>query len=283
MLCCYSSAIYFPVDKISSCSPPSTADQPAYPHYPTMSLPPPPNGLIAPHCVPCIQPPLPPQLPGLPGLNASLPNPLDTHLNNTHHTEPSNNVGPFPMTASNVPRSSVQNVDPPSQPFPVNGQISSWDSIWPLLIPPMPDHSSHHPSTTQNIQATSACPTCPTHTTSGPVQFGGGRPAPAAQGLTAPLAAAPSSSSSCPNPTVPHTAPPVPEAPLFRPGVADAGPATANAYARRSKRVHPRRAREVPFVRIEDRIEWVSRDVMKMTLWFNWSPDAEAEAHEAWE
>jgi hypothetical protein len=38
----------------------------------------------------------------------------------------------------------------------------------------------------------------------------------------------------------------------------------------------------VPFVRIEDRIEWVSRDVMKMTLWFNWSSDAEAEAHEAW-
>jgi len=70
---------------------------------------------------------------------------------------------------------------------------------------------------------------------------------------------------------------------LFRQGVAEAGPSTANAYARRARRVRPRRAREVPFVRIEDRIEWVSRDVMKMTLWFNWSPDAEAEAHGEWE
>ncbi|KAF8490791.1 hypothetical protein F5888DRAFT_1807836 [Russula emetica] len=246
-----------------------------------MNLPPPPNGLIAPHYAPCIQPPLPPQQPGP---DVSQLNPPDTHLNNTHHPEPSNNVDPFPITASNVPRSSVQNVNPPSQPFLTNGQISSWDCIWPLLIPPMPDRSSHHSSTSQNTQAASACHTCPTHATSGPVQFGGGRPAPAVQDLTAPsAAAAPSSSSSCPNPTVPYTAPPVPEVPLFRPGVADTGPTTANAYARRSKRMRPRRAREVPFVRIEDRIEWVSRDVMKMTLWFNWSPDAEAEAHETWE
>ncbi|KAN0118555.1 hypothetical protein V8E52_004978 [Russula decolorans] len=246
-----------------------------------MSLPPPPNGLIAPHWGPCIQPPLPLQQPGLASLDVSQPNPRDTHLNNTHHHEPSNNVSPFPMTASNVPRSSVQNVNPSSQPSLVNGQISPWD-IWQLLIPPPPDRSSHHSPTTQNTQAASACPTCPTHPTSGPVQFGGGRPAPAVQDLTAPTAAAPSSSS-CPNSTAPHIAPPVPEAPLFRPGVADAGPTTANAYARKSKRARPRRAREVPFVRIEDRIEWVSRDVMKMTLFFNWSPDAETEAHEEWD
>ena len=208
-----------------------------------MSLPPPPNGLIAPHSAPCIQPPFPPQAPGLPNLDVSQPNLQDTHLNNTHHPGPSNNVGPFPTTASNVPRSSVQNVNPPSQPFLVNGQISPWDSIWPLLMPPMPDRSSHHSFTTQNTQATSACPTCPTHPTSGPVQFGGGRPAPAVQDLTAPAAVASSSSSSCPNPTAPHTVPPVPEAPLFRQGVAEAGPSTANAYARRSKRARPRRAR----------------------------------------
>jgi hypothetical protein len=248
-----------------------------------MSLPPPPNGLMAPHCAPCIQSPLPPQQPGRPSLDVSQPNPRDTHFNNTHHPELSNNVGPFPVAASNVSRSSVQNVNPPSQPFLIDGQISSWDCIWPLLIPPLPDRSSHHSSTTQNTQAPSACPTCPTHPTSGPVQFGGGRPAPAVQDLTAPAAAAPSSSSSCPNPAAPHSAPPVPEVPLFQPGVAELGPSTANAYARRPKRMRPRRAREVPFVRIEDRIEWVSRDVMKMTLWFNWSPDAEAEAHEGWE
>ena len=251
------------------------------PSLPTMNRPPPTNGLVAPHYAPCIQPPLPPQQPGLPSTDVSQLNPRDTLL--THNPEPSNNVGPFSTTASSVPRSSVQNVNPPSQPFPFNGQISPWESIWPLLIPPPPDRSSHHLSTTQNTQAASACPTCPTHPTSGPVQSGGGGPASAVQDLAAPLVAAPMSSSSCPNITGPHTVPPIPEAPLFRPGIADAGPTTASAYARRSKRARPRRAREVPLVRIEDRIEWVSRDVMKMTLWFNWSPDAEAEAHDAWE
>ena len=247
-----------------------------------MSLPLPPNGIVAPHCV------QPPQQPGLPSLDVSQSNPWDSHLNNTRHPGPSNDIGSFPMAASDVPRSSVQNVDPPPQPFHTNGQIS-WDCIWPLLMPSVPDRSSHHLSAPQNTQATSACPTCPTHPThptSGPVQSGGGRPNPAIQGPTAPLAPAPSSSSSCPNPPAPHTAPPVPvpEAPSFRPGVVDAGPTTANAYPRRPKRARPtpRRAREVPLVRIEDRIEWVSRDVMKMTLWFNWSPDAEAEAHDEW-
>ena len=43
-----------------------------------------------------------------------------------------------------------------------------------------------------------------------------------------------------------------------------------------SKRAHP-------FVRVDDTIEWIRRDVMKMVLYFNWSPNAEAEAHESWE
>ena len=244
-----------------------------------LNLPPAPNGLIGPHSAPHIQSSLPPQQPGLSDLDVSQPA-WDTHVNNTHHPEASTNVGPFPMAASNVPRSSVQNVNPPSQPTLNNDQLSSWDLMWPLLIPPLPDRSSHHPSTTQNAQTARACPTCPTHPTSGPVQFGSERPALALPDLTAPSTAAPSSSSSFPNPPAPHTALPVQEALLFRPGVADAGPSNA----RRPKRARPaRRAREVPLVRIEERVEWVSRDVMKMTLWFNWSQDAEAEAHEAWE
>jgi len=36
-------------------------------------------------------------------------------------------------------------------------------------------------------------------------------------------------------------------------------------------------------VRVEDRIEWVRDDLMKMTLLFNWSPQAEAEVHEPWD
>ena len=256
--------------------PHSTVDQPTPPHHPSMNLPPHPNGLTAP---PLVRPPLPPQQPGQSNLDVQQPT-WDTHLNNARHPEPSNNVGSFPITAPNVPRSSVQNVNSPSHPSLVDGQIPSWDN-W--FIPPVPGRSSHPSSTTQNAQVSSACPTCTTHPTPGPFQFGGGRPAPTVQDLTAPSAAAPSSFSSFPNPTASHCAPPAPEALLFLPGVANAGPTTANTYRRRSKRARPRRERDVPFVRVEDRIEWVSRDVMKMTLWFNWSPDAETEAHDDWE
>ena len=42
------------------------------------------------------------------------------------------------------------------------------------------------------------------------------------------------------------------------------------------RRVHP-------LVRVNDAVEWVRPDVMRMVLYFNWSQNAEAEAHESWE
>ncbi|KAI0301159.1 hypothetical protein B0F90DRAFT_1817177 [Multifurca ochricompacta] len=41
--------------------------------------------------------------------------------------------------------------------------------------------------------------------------------------------------------------------------------------------------RAQPLVRVHDTIEWVRPDVMKMVLLFNWSVNADAEAHEPWE
>lgn len=38
-----------------------------------------------------------------------------------------------------------------------------------------------------------------------------------------------------------------------------------------------------PFVRVNDTIEWVRPDLMKMVLYFNYSSNAEAEAHGRWE
>jgi hypothetical protein len=38
-----------------------------------------------------------------------------------------------------------------------------------------------------------------------------------------------------------------------------------------------------PLVRVDDMIEWVRPDLMRMSVWFNWSPTADAEAHESWE
>lgn len=248
-----------------------------------MSLPSLTNGRMPPQYAPLVQPTLPPQQPGLPSFDVAQPSPRDSYFNNTL---PSNLFNSFPTTDSNAPQSSVQNAGP----FPAGGQLP-WDLIWPLMIPSQSNPSCQHASTNQNVQATGTCSTCATHPTAGSFQFGSGQPAPSAQDTTAPSTAAPSSSSSCVDPAGPsHSRPPVSEAPLFYPGLAEAGPSTGaeDAHTRKSRRVQnppvrdARRGRAVPFVRIEDRIEWVSRDVMKMTLWFNWSSDAEAEAHEAW-
>lgn len=38
-----------------------------------------------------------------------------------------------------------------------------------------------------------------------------------------------------------------------------------------------------PLVRVDDIVEWVRPDVMKMTVYFNFSPNAAAEAHSSWE
>jgi hypothetical protein len=38
-----------------------------------------------------------------------------------------------------------------------------------------------------------------------------------------------------------------------------------------------------PLVRVDDTIEWVRPDLMRMSVWFNWSVNADAEAHESWE
>jgi len=44
-----------------------------------------------------------------------------------------------------------------------------------------------------------------------------------------------------------------------------------------------RRLRAHPLVRVDDMIEWVRPDLMRMSVWFNWSLNADAEAHESWE
>ena len=244
-----------------------------------MSLPSLTNGRM-PHCAPLVQPTLPPQQPDLPSFDMAQPSPRDSYFNDPL---PSDLFNSFPTTDSNAPQNFVQNANA----FPAGGQLP-WDLIWPLMIPSQSNPSCQHAPTNQNVQATGTCSSCATHPSAGSFQFGSGQPAPSAQDTTAPSTAAPSSSSSCAGPS--HTRPAVSEPPLFYPGLTEAGPSASaeDVHTRKSRRVqgppgrHARRGRATPFVRIEDRIEWVSRDVMKMTLWFNWSSDAEAEAHEAW-
>jgi hypothetical protein len=246
-----------------------------------MSLPSLSNGRKPPYRAPLVQPTLPLQQPALPSFDLAQSSPRDTHFNNPLHSDLFN---PFATADSNVQQN--------ANPFLAGGQLPL-DLFWPLMIRPQSNPAFQHASTSQNVQATGTRPTSATHPAVGSFQFGSGQSAPSAQDTTtsAPLTAAPSSSSSCVDPAGPsHARPPASDAPLFHPGAADAGPSTStqSAHARKPKRSrappgrNARRGRAVPLVRIEDHIEWVSPDVMKMTVWFNWSPDAEAEAHDAW-
>jgi hypothetical protein len=50
----------------------------------------------------------------------------------------------------------------------------------------------------------------------------------------------------------------------------------------RARGPRTRGLRTVPLVRIEDEVVWVRPHVLKVTLWLNWAPNADAEAHEPW-
>jgi len=68
-------------------------------------------------------------------------------------------------------------------------------------------------------------------------------------------------------------------------------PAAATATPGASVSAEPRQVplprlsfpRRYPLVRVDDTIEWVRPDVMKMIVYFNYSLNAEDEAHEPWE
>jgi len=263
-----------------------------------MSHPPASNGPIAPRHTPYMRTPLPPQQPGLPSHDVSQPNPRDAHSNNRGYLDFFDNSDSFPLSAFsafNASQGLAASVNP-SHPSYINDQSLS-NVFGPTTIPGPPllqDGPSQYMPISQAFQATCTCHTCVAHRTVVPAQFGSGDPGPAlARDATATSAQA-SPSSSQRGRTAPYARPPVLHTPMQYPGVVDAGldglavPTADTGYARRSRRVSPvrnprrRTARETPLVRVEDRIEWVGRDLLKMTLWFNWSPDAEAKAHEPW-
>jgi len=169
---------------------------------------------------------------------------------------------------------------------------------------------------------TCTCALCSAHPTFWPVRFDDGWSAFAGRDAMAPSAAPPSRPSSHMNHAAsfhtmaPSAAPPArsssPANPVeslhARPSIRSAQPQqfaavvnagsgswdlspTSGGPARPSRRpgrvlsvrsARGRRTPARPLVRVEDRVEWVRHDLMKMTLLFNWSPQAEAEAHEPW-
>jgi len=51
----------------------------------------------------------------------------------------------------------------------------------------------------------------------------------------------------------------------------------------RKRRRRHLRSRSPPLVRIEDQVEWVRPNVLKVTMWLNWSPNADGMAHLPWD
>ena len=261
-----------------------------------MSFRPASNGSTAAPSAPRMQPA---QLPGSFSYDAPQSIPPDTQFDNPRHPDMFNNADSFSLAAFNTLQGPRQGGNPSPHPLLLNDQAPS-DVVWPRTNPTfLPDGPSQYIFSNQSFQTACPCPTCVAHrTTAGPVQFGGGQPAPPPAGQNAMTPSAPASSSPTSRriPTAPPTWPPAQDASMQYPGAVDAGltrlaqPTADTGYSRTStnrRRVrplrNPRRGREVPFVRVKDRVEWVRRDLMKMTLWFNWSPDAEVEAYELWD
>ncbi|KAF8272855.1 hypothetical protein EI94DRAFT_1795849 [Lactarius quietus] len=100
--------------------------------------------------------------------------------------------------------------------------------------------------------------------------------------MTAP-AAAPFFSTSM-HDTVPMSGSPVvgARAPVVRAWDAAAATAAGPSVPRTVPTFCRCRLRAHPFVHVGDKIEWVRPDLMRMDVWFNWSLNAEAEAHGWW-
>jgi len=277
-------------------SSPSTADPPSNPQPLTMSLLPTSNGLVLPESVPNFQHPLPRPQPDFHAV--SQPIPRNAHPDSLLDSGSLDNADPLTIFASRVPQGPqgpVQNVVPSSHSFLTNYQ-PSLNFVWPTTLPPLPD-GPYWPyqslPTNQAAQAACTCPLCATDT---PIVQPPRFAARASQDLITapPVAVRPSSLGM--DPLAAASLPPlVPNAPVRYADAVNHGagsfglgqPTADGGYARASERARggpsvwaPRRRREVPFVRVEDRIEWVSRDLLKMTLWFDWSPDVEGRARE---
>ncbi|KAI0250960.1 hypothetical protein BJV78DRAFT_1154749 [Lactifluus subvellereus] len=214
------------------------------------------------------------------------------------------------------PQDPFRNVRPVMQPHPLNDwpQSLGGQGATPYLpqqtaILDAPPQSVVHPaiplqSAVDGTYTLSTHPPASFPTSSSSALFGSGeRAAPSRFSPTQyiPMTSAPAPAPVCSSLTWPmapisgpSTGAPVP---VVRPWDVDAsarGRGFASAAAGASMpRTVPRRAvpvdrclccmRAHPFVRVHDTIEWVRPDVMKMVVYFNWSLNAEAEAHESWE
>ena len=152
------------------------------------------------------------------------------------------------------------------------------------------------------------CNAHPTFPSAGPSSFGGGQPtllswnngtAQLGPAMAAPVlasASAPPPPTSLPLqpfnshpralghfPTAPTTQAQAIDVPNVNVNSRSYPPGRRTRALSRTRGPRTRGLRTVPLVRIEDEVVWVRPHVLKVTLWLNWSPNADAQAHEPWD
>jgi hypothetical protein len=249
-------------------------------------------------------------------------NPQDTlspNFRDTYSDAPGRSVtlpNPGSSLASHpqVPQDPDQDVHPSSSHlhFMIGGSIQSQD------LGTTPSYLLEGPHAVSATDATALCqtsypPSCrciahPTIPSAGPSRFGGGQPTPhpwnnniaqpgpvmAAPAPTPALAPPPSTSLPLqpfnldPREFPPFLAAPSTQAQALEIPNVTGWPRSPGGRTSTSTRVPPRprgprTPHRAPLVRVEDQVEWVRPRVLKVTLWLNWSPNAEAEAHDPWD
>ncbi|KAN0127331.1 hypothetical protein V8E53_014855 [Lactarius tabidus] len=238
------------------------------------------------------------------------PNFEDTRLDGPRLSVTLPNPDSFLASPPQVPRDPDQNDHPSSShlPFTIGGSSQSQGFGLSGTTPSYLFEGPHAVSATDatTLYQTSYPPSCrciahPTIPSAGPSRFGGGQPTPhswnniAQPGLvmvapapTPALAPPPSTSLPLqPFNSDPREFPPFPAAPSTQAQALDipnvtGWPCSPGGRTPTSTR-GPRSRHRAPLVRVEDQVEWVRPRVLKVTLWLNWSPNAEAEAHDPWD
>lgn len=245
--------------------------------------------------------------------NTLYPNFEDTRFDVPGRSMTVPNWDPFLASHPQVPGGPGQNIQPPSShlPFTIGGSSQSQDFGVPGATPSYLPEGPHAISATDPTASYRPEPSYPpsaynTIPYAGPSRLGGEQPTPHSwnRNIAQPgpgMAAAPAPPPSTTLPLQPFNSDPrefhrFPAAPTAQAQALDVPNVTGCRRLPRGRKSTstsprvttrqrgPRTTRpRAPLVRVEDEVVWVRPHVLKMTLWLNWSPNAEADAHGPWD
>lgn len=229
----------------------------------------------------------------LPNSDSFLPSHSQVPQDPDHNIHPSSSHLPFTIGGSSRSQDFGLSGTTPSYLLEDLRAVGATDAtaLWLPLYPPPCAYNTH-----------------PTIASAGPSRLGGERPTPhpwnsniaqpgpvmAAPAPTPALAPPPSTPlplqpfNSDPRDFYPFPAAPATQAQALNTPNVTGRPRSRGSRTSTSTRVParprgPRTRPRAPLVRVEDDVVWVRPHVLKVTLWLNWSPNADAEARESWD